>query len=164
MLRISTGFLSFPLFRWFFSLSLSLEEFYLKKSVECRGEHSSRIRFYSPEREDCCFASDRETIDVNSHLHNRGCLDRLDGNVSSNQWSPCRVVSLRFLFSFLSGEFEMTRRLLCLFSLLIGVSGAQHADVIGCGGFIKSETDINYKVVRVSSETEREEHHPEFVL
>ena len=22
-------------------------------------------------------------------------------------------------------------------------------DVIGCGGFIKSETDINYKVVRV---------------
>ena len=27
----------------------------------------------------------------------------------------------------------------------------QHSDVIGCGGFIKSETDINYKVVRVNS-------------
>jgi len=24
-----------------------------------------------------------------------------------------------------------------------------NSDVIGCGGFIKSETDINYKVVRV---------------
>lgn len=26
----------------------------------------------------------------------------------------------------------------------------QSPDVIGCGGFIKSETDINYKVVRVN--------------
>lgn len=26
----------------------------------------------------------------------------------------------------------------------------QNSDVIGCGGFIKSETDINYKVVRVN--------------
>ena len=27
----------------------------------------------------------------------------------------------------------------------------QNSDVIGCGGYIKSETDINYKVVRVNT-------------
>ena len=36
------------------------------------------------------------------------------------------------------------------FCCLVGFAFGQ-ADVIGCGGFIKSETDINYKVVRVSA-------------
>lgn len=41
-------------------------------------------------------------------------------------------------------------RFLILFSLCFACGRGQAAgDVIGCGGFIKSETDINYKVVRV---------------
>ena len=37
-----------------------------------------------------------------------------------------------------------------IFTYCTRLNQAQVSDVIGCGGFIKSETDINYKVVRVS--------------
>ncbi|CAF1177713.1 unnamed protein product [Adineta ricciae] len=41
-------------------------------------------------------------------------------------------------------------RFLILFFICFSYGKTQHnSDVIGCGGFIKSETDINYKVVRV---------------
>ena len=42
-------------------------------------------------------------------------------------------------------------RLLILFFICFSYGKSQqNSDVIGCGGFIKSETDINYKVVRVN--------------
>lgn len=43
-------------------------------------------------------------------------------------------------------------RLVILFFICFSYGKTQQtSDVIGCGGFIKSETDINYKVVRVNS-------------
>ncbi len=42
-------------------------------------------------------------------------------------------------------------RLVFLFLIYFSYGKTQsNSDVIGCGGFIKSETDINYKVVRVN--------------
>jgi hypothetical protein len=42
-------------------------------------------------------------------------------------------------------------RLTILFLICFSYGKTQpNSDVIGCGGFIKSETDINYKVVRVN--------------
>jgi hypothetical protein len=40
-------------------------------------------------------------------------------------------------------------RELILLLVCFSLGKTQNPDVIGCGGFIKSETDINYKVVRV---------------
>jgi hypothetical protein len=44
----------------------------------------------------------------------------------------------------------MLRLFICVLICFSYGKTQQHSDVIGCGGFIKSETDINYKVVRVN--------------
>lgn len=59
-----------------------------------------------------------------------------------------------FFFMFLFRRFMSRRKqmfkvwFLLFISFSLGKTEA-NTDVIGCGGFIKSETDINYKVVRV---------------
>ena len=66
----------------------------LSENVDKTQSREERTFFFSHSfvftRERIVFFSIREyeTIDVNRHLHNRGCLDRIDGNVSSNQRAP----------------------------------------------------------------------------